>query len=87
MKYYTQKEVERLQAGALESAHIRRKEEEGFLIEEFRSYRCHACLALCGEDEYFHDFCAEMLINGHSVECVSHSLYPDHNCICGATSV
>lgn len=87
MKYYTLEEVQQLQAEALRIARQREIDEAGLMIQEFRSYRCHACLGLCGSDMYFHDFCAEALIEGHSVECVSHSHYPNHNCVCGLTSV
>ena len=82
MQYLTPAVVHKLQDEALASAKIRRAEEAGLLIQEFRSYRCYACFNLCSEDQYFHDECATKLIEGHALECVRNSIYRDHQCTC-----
>ena len=82
MKYYTIEEIRELQSNALMEAVARRKEESDFVIMEFRSYRCHACYALCSESVYFHDECAEKLIEGHSEECVRDSTWRSNQHVC-----
>lgn len=82
MKFYTPEEVARLQAEAELEARGRCEREKDMLIQEMRSYRCSACGGLCHEADYFHERCANKLIEGHSVECVGRSLYKGHICEC-----
>lgn len=81
--FYTPEEIDAIQAQHEKRATERYEAEKDMFIQEFRHYRCNACLNLCSSYDYFHIACEQKLKDGHSVKCVHDSLWiPDHICSC-----